>query len=106
MPLAPVLGLDRRFLGWQEHRGVVIVIMAEQITSPGILHVEPPWWEGNDRNHKFPVVLPASKRKFLDVNPRARRWIVAIDIEHFVIQDIDDVVGNLADTVVSYLTKA
>lgn len=60
------------------------VIMAEQMTGPKILHVEPARWETDNRDHEFPAVVAAIGRKKLHVDPGSWLWMDSVDVQNSV----------------------
>lgn len=76
----------------------MIIVVAEHVLSLDILNVEPAMWNRKDWNDKFPLALEAFGRRFLDLDPCPGAWVVAIQIQPFVIRHIDDVVPNITST--------
>lgn len=97
LPVPPVLGLDRGIRRWKKHRRVVAIIMAEKMAGPDILHVEPAGRKTDYWDHEFPAVVAPIGRKRLDGSPGAGLWMGAVDVQHFVIEEVDDVVARVAD---------
>lgn len=60
------------------------VIMAEQMTGPKILHVEPARWKTDNRDHEFPAVVAAIGGKRLDVDPGAGLRMDSVDVQNSV----------------------
>lgn len=69
--------------------------MAEQMAGPDILHVKPAGRKSYNRDHEFPAVVAAIRRKRLDGNPGAGLGMSSVDVQNFVIQEVDDIVGRL-----------
>lgn len=55
LPLAAVLRFDGGGWRWEERRGIVVVVMAQQVTGCSVLQLDPAAREGRDRVDKFPA---------------------------------------------------
>lgn len=93
LPVSPVLGLDSGIRRRKEEGVVVTIIMTEKMASPDNLHMEPAGREGDNGDHEFPLVMASIGRRALDIDPRTGLWIDAVNIQDFVVQHVDNVVG-------------
>lgn len=72
---------------------VVTIIMTEKMASPDNLHMEPAGREGDNGDHEFPPVMVSIGRRTLDIDPGTGLWVDAVNIQDFVVQHVDNIVG-------------